>query len=184
MTILPRPRDDRRLPSQVEIGPGATVEHVDAGPAEPVSKDELLPWMDAFGAHLRRSFLQRTPDLVHAHFWMSGLAALAAARGLGIPVVQTFHALGVVKRRHQGPKDTSPPARLEIEETLARDVDLIVATCSDEVFELARIGADPKRVRVVPCGVDVNLFGPDGPSEPRRPGVARIAVVRRCWGAR
>ena len=49
------------------------------------------------------------PDVVHAHFWMSALAALAAAARLGIPVVHTFHALGVVKRRHQGAKDTSPP---------------------------------------------------------------------------
>jgi D-inositol-3-phosphate glycosyltransferase len=178
VTVFTR-RDDPGLPSQVEIGPGAVVEHVDAGPAAPISKDELLPWMDGFGEHLRRSFLRRPPDLVHAHFWMSGLATLTAVRGLDIPVVQTFHALGVVKRRHQGSKDTSPAARLGIEETLAREVDLIVATCSDEVFELARLGADLKRIRVVPCGVDVELFRPDGPAERRRPNLARVAVVTR-----
>jgi glycosyltransferase involved in cell wall biosynthesis len=94
---------------------------------------------------------------------MSGRAALAAARPLGIPVVQTFHALGVVKRRHQGAKDTSPPTRLRGEATLAREADRIVATCSDEVFELVRMGADLRRVAVVPCGVDLELFRPDGP---------------------
>jgi D-inositol-3-phosphate glycosyltransferase len=178
VTVFTR-RDDPGLPSQVKLGPGAVVEHVDAGPPALVSKDELLPWMDAFGQHLRRAFLRRPPDLVHAHFWMSGLATLAAVRGLGIPVVQTFHALGVVKRRHQGSKDPSPAARLGIEETLAREVDLIVATCSDEVFELARLGADLKRIRVVPCGVDVELFRPDGPVEQRRSNLARVAVVTR-----
>ena len=55
------------------------------------------------------------PDVVHAHFWMSGLAALAAGRRTGVPVVQTYHALGTVKRRHQGAQDTSPPGRVGYE---------------------------------------------------------------------
>jgi glycogen synthase len=55
------------------------------------------------------------PDVVHAHFWMSGMASLPAARAVGVPVVQTFHALGVVKRRHQGADDTSPPQRIDTE---------------------------------------------------------------------
>jgi ATP-dependent DNA helicase RecG len=50
------------------------------------------------------------------------VAALAAARPLGIPVVQTFHALGTVKRRHQGAKDTSPPHRIETEREMTRRI--------------------------------------------------------------
>jgi D-inositol-3-phosphate glycosyltransferase len=160
-------RDDPALPARVPAAPGVTVEHVDAGPAEPIPKDELLPHMDEFAVELRRSWRLDPPDLVHAHFWMSGLAALAAGRPLGLPVVQTFHALGVVKRRHQGHRDTSPPGRLREEAALVREADRIVATCSDEVFELARMGADLRRVAVVPCGVDLRLFRPDGPAEPR-----------------
>jgi D-inositol-3-phosphate glycosyltransferase len=94
-------------------------------------------------------------------------------------VVQTFHALGVVKRRHQGAKDTSPPPRLREEATLAREADRIVATCSDEVFELVRMGADLRRVAVVPCGVDLGMFRPDGPAAPRPSGTARLLVVSR-----
>jgi glycosyltransferase involved in cell wall biosynthesis len=93
--------------------------------------------------------------------------------------VQTFHALGVVKRRQQGAKDTSPPSRLERERMLAREVDRIVATCSDEVFELVRMGADLRRTTVVPCGVDLGLFRPDGPAEPRDPDRSRLLVVSR-----
>ncbi len=99
---------------------------------------------------------------------MSGLAAVRAARRLGIPVVQTFHALGVVKRRHQGDRDTSPPTRIEAERGIAGAVDRVIATCTDEVFELVRQGADRRRLTVVPCGVDVERFTPDGPAEPRR----------------
>jgi glycosyltransferase involved in cell wall biosynthesis len=135
--------------------------------------------MDAFAAELHRLWRRERPDVVHAHFWMSGLAALEAARPLGIPVVQTFHALGVVKRRHQGAKDTSPAERVPVERTLAREADAIVATCSDEVFELLRLGADPARIDVVPCGVDLRLFRPDGPADPSREGLRRIVVVSR-----
>jgi glycosyltransferase involved in cell wall biosynthesis len=172
-------RDDPALPARVAVTPGFTVEHVDAGPPAPIPKDELLPHMAELAARLRQSWRVDPPDVVHAHFWMSGLAALAAARPLGLPAVQTFHALGVVKRRHQGAKDTSPSSRLESERLLAREADRIVATCSDEVFELVRMGADLRRVTVVPCGVDLSLFRPDGPVEPRDPDRSRLLVVSR-----
>ena len=171
-------RDDPDLPPRVDAGPGVTVEHVDAGPAEPIPKDDLLPHMDEFADRLRRSLTADPPDVVHAHFWMSGRAALAAARPLGIPVVQTFHALGIVKRRHQGARDTSPATRLREEAILAENVDRIVATCSDEVFELVRMGAELRRVAVVPCGVDLELFRADGPTTPRSVG-CRLLVVSR-----
>jgi D-inositol-3-phosphate glycosyltransferase len=172
-------RDDPALPARVVAGPGVTIEHVDAGPPEPIPKDELLPYMDEFAARLRRSWRMNPPDLAHAHFWMSGMAALAGARSLGLPVVQTFHALGVVKRRHQGVKDTSPPSRLLEEAILAREADHLVATCSDEVFELVRMGADLHRVAVVPCGVDLRQFRPDGPADPRTGDRPRLLVVSR-----
>jgi glycosyltransferase involved in cell wall biosynthesis len=135
--------------------------------------------MDDFAADLHRQWLAHRPDVVHAHFWMSGRAALAAARPLGIPVVLTFHALGNVKRRHQGDRDTSPDGRLDIERALVRDTDRIVATCTDEVFELLRLGGDAKRICVVPCGVDLDLFHPDVPAEPRTDGRLRLVAVGR-----
>ena len=161
------------------MGTGVTVDHVPAGPAEVVSKDTLFPYMDAFAADLHRQWSRRRPDVVHAHFWMSGYAALEAARPLGIPVVMTFHALGVVKRRHQGSRDTSPPERLDVEQRLVEESDRIVATCSDEVFELLRLGGDRRRISVVPCGVDLETFRPVGEADERTPGRARLVYVGR-----
>ncbi len=172
-------REDAGLPRQVPMGRGVVVDHVPAGPPTVVGKDELFPYMDAFAADLRRQWLRRRPDVVHAHFWMSGYAALEAARPLGIPVVMTFHALGVVKRRHQGDRDTSPAERLAVEERLVRECDRVVATCSDEVFELLRLGGDRRRITVVPCGVDVSTFTPTGPALPRVPGRSRLVYVGR-----
>jgi glycosyltransferase involved in cell wall biosynthesis len=135
--------------------------------------------MEQFGDHLKKAWITERPDVVHAHFWMSGLAALEAAHPLGIPVVQTFHALGVVKRRQQGLKDTSPSQRLELEDWIMRAADRIVATCTDELFELVRLGADPNRVDIVPCGVDVEMFRPDGPADQRHPKLNRVLIVSR-----
>lgn len=172
-------RDDPLTARRVKLARNVIVEHVDAGPPQAVPKDELLPYMDEFAAYLQRNWTSRPPDVVHSHFWMSGRAALAAARPLGIPVVHTFHALGVVKRRHQGDKDTSPPERLGEENDIIAVADRIVSTCSDEVFELVALGADPERISVVPCGVDLNVFRPDGPAEERTQGVHRLVVVSR-----
>ena len=172
-------RDDPALPHRVGLAPGVVVEHVDAGPPCELPKDTLLPYMREFAERLREQWVEAPPDVVHSHFWMSGLAALEAARDLGIPVVHTFHALGVVKRRHQGRKDTSPPQRIELERRIAGSVDRVIATCSDEVFELVREEAELRSVSVVPCGVDIGCFTPGGPAEPRRPGLHRLVVACR-----
>ncbi len=170
-------RDDPGPAERVPLAPGVTVRHVDAGPPEPVGKDDLLPHMRRFAEVLRDDWALRPPDVVHSHFWMSGLAALDAAEGLPVPVAHTFHALGVVKRRHQGAADTSPPERIALERDVAARADRVVATCSDEVFELVRQGADRRRLSVVPCGVDTRRFTPDGRAE--ETGRPRIVCVGR-----
>ena len=172
-------RDDPNLPRRMPLAPGVEVDHVDAGPPCEIPKDALLPYMGQFADRLREQWADRPPHVVHSHFWMSGLAALWAARDLDIPVVHTFHALGVVKRRHQGEKDTSPSQRIDLERQIARLVDRVIATCSDEVFELVRQDADRRRVTVVPCGVDVGRFTPRGPVEPRNPDRHRLVVACR-----
>jgi glycosyltransferase involved in cell wall biosynthesis len=162
-------RDDGSLPERVVTRDGYDIVHVDAGPARELPKDELPQHMPRFARALRRHWAAHPPDIVHAHFWMSGLASVEAAASLltPVPVLQTFHALGSVKRRHQGAADTSPSDRIELERGLCRDVDHVVATCSDEVFELRRLGLPSERVSIVPCGVDTTVFTPRGPVAPR-----------------
>ena len=172
-------RDDPTLPRQVAFSPNVVVDHVDAGPAAPIPKDRLLPHMSAFAGELSASWRRDRPDYVHSHFWMSGLAALWAAGPLDLPLAHTYHALGVVKRRHQGRSDTSPAPRLRAERMLAGAVDRVVATTADEAFELVGQGAPLDRITVVPCGVDLEHFRPDGPVDRRHPGRRRVVVVAR-----
>ncbi|WP_430647331.1 glycosyltransferase [Agromyces sp. GXS1127] len=173
-------RDDAALPRSVDFAPGVEVVHVDAGRPEHVAKDDLLPFMPALAEGIAEDWAGWPPDVAHGHFWMSGLATLDAADATADPpaVLQTFHALGVVKRRHQGAADTSPPEREWLEPGVGRGADRVVATCSDEAFELKKLGVPQDRISVIPCGVDLQHFRPDGDTAARgdRP---RVLVVGR-----
>jgi glycosyltransferase involved in cell wall biosynthesis len=171
-------RDDDALPERVVTADGYDVAHVPAGPPRELPKDELLPHMAEFARVLREQWTAAPPDVVHAHFWMSGLAAVEAAADLPTPVLQTFHALGSVKRRHQGAADPSPASRIDLERGLCRAVDHVVATCSDEVFELRRLGLPRDRATIVPCGVDTSVFTPRGPVA-QRSARSRLLVLGR-----
>jgi D-inositol-3-phosphate glycosyltransferase len=177
VTVYTR-RDDPTLEERVLTAAGYSVVHVPAGPAEPIPKDEILPHMGPFARYLDAEWAGDQPDVAHAHFWMSGVATQLAAAQHDIPTVQTFHALGVVKKRHQGTSDTSPPDRLRLEAMVARRASWVAATCTDEVFELMRMGRSRSRISVVPCGVDVDMFTPDGPPAPRT-AEHRIVCVGR-----
>lgn len=167
VTVYTR-RDHRGLPERLRVPAGYEVVHVPAGPARYIPKDELLVHMGAFAQFLARSLRAQRPDVVHSHFWMSGLAAVLACRDLGTAVLHTYHALGVVKRRYQGKADTSPKQRIAIERMIGRSVAGIIATCSDEMFELVRMGVPRQRIAIAPPGVDVEHFRPDGPRMDRR----------------
>ncbi|MER6949036.1 glycosyltransferase [Nonomuraea sp. NPDC000554] len=169
-------RSDPVRPGSVPLAPGVTVEYVTAGPAAPVPKDELAPYMPEFAERLARRWARTRPDIVHAHYWMSGQAALLAAGD--IPVVQTFHALGTVKRRWQGRADTSPAHRLAVEREIGQRADAVLATCADEVAELLAMGVSEQRIAVVPCGVDLGTFSPSGPVAPRGERALVLSIGR------
>jgi glycosyltransferase involved in cell wall biosynthesis len=156
-------RDSPDLPDRVSLRDGVEVRHVPAGPPEPMSKEDVLPHMGDFGRRLARVWQVRPPDLVHTHFWVSGLASLRAVRELGLPLLHTYHALGTAKRRHQRPTDGGPSKRIAQETQVGLGCDRIIATCRAEVAELRRMGIPARKVSIVPRGVDTELFTPRGP---------------------
>ncbi|MCD0444730.1 glycosyltransferase [Glycomyces sp. A-F 0318] len=174
VTVYTR-RDRPDLEAATETPQGYAVVHIDAGPAEPVPKEGLMPYMGRFGERLGESWGIERPDVVHAHYWLSGLAALRAALPLEIPVVQSFHGLGAAERRHLGSADPNPRERVGIEREIAGTCGGVIAACEAEAADLAEIGVAADKVTVVPGGVDLNLFCPVGPAA-GRDGWTRLLV--------
>jgi glycosyltransferase involved in cell wall biosynthesis len=172
-------RDSPDLDECVTLPDGMRVVHIPAGPPCRIPKDELAAHMDAFADAMAEHWVVAPPQVAHAHFWMSGKAVQRAAAWHNVPTALTFHALGVVKQRLQGAKDTSPSERLAVERRLARTFDRVLATSNEEIFELRRLGSSREQIRLVPCGVDLQRFRPHGPAAVRTGRNARVVVVSR-----
>jgi D-inositol-3-phosphate glycosyltransferase len=159
-------KDAPGLPDRETLAPRLTARYIKAGPPAPVPADKLPHYVAEMGRYLAQRWQKDTPDIVHAHHWTSGLAALVAARERPVPIVQTFGSLGVAEQRHcvPGPRES---ARIRMEACIARTVAGVLAQTSDEVTDLASIGAGGTRVRNVPCGVDTARLDPDGPAAKR-----------------
>ncbi len=165
VTVYAR-RDRAARPARASLAPGVSVEYV--GPADPGGDDSrLVAHLGAFSAPLHAAWAADRPDVAHAVRWTSGLAALAAARDLQVPVVQTFDQLGVTERRHGLIPAGAGTERIRLEPAIGRTVDAVVAGSHDEEADLARLGVPRRHIRVVPAGIDTAEFTPDGPASAR-----------------
>ena len=161
VTVYAR-RSGTALPDRARLAPGVSVEYV--GPTDPSGDDSrLVAQVGAFSAPLHAAWANDRPDVVHAVRWTSGLAALAAARDLQVPVVQTFDQLGVTERRHGLIGAGAGTERIRLEPAIGRTVDAVVASSHDEEADLTRLGIPRRHIRVVPVGIDTSEFTPDGP---------------------
>lgn len=174
ITVYAR-KDSDALPESAIAAPGVTIEHVPAGPAAPVKPDALTAHLPEFGNYLAQRWRRNRPDVVHAFSWTMGLAALAGARGLSIPVVQTFGSLGAAEQRH-GLQETPSDARIRLEACIARSADVVLASSAEELADLARLGVPRAKIKVVPCGVDIEQFSADGPAAERGARVRLLAA--------
>ena len=163
-------RDRADLPAVVPWAEGAQVVHVPAGPPSSARKEDLLPYMGEFADFVIRRSARRGPyDLIHANFFMSALVAAEVKRASGVPFVVTFHALGRVRRIHQGGADGFPEERLAIEDRAVREADRIIAECPQDADDLVRLyGAEPERMATIPCGFDPAEFWPVDKARARR----------------
>ena len=154
-------RDNSACPSTAILGKGASAEHITAGPARPLSPEQAAKYLPAFAGQLADRWRTRQPDVVHAFSWMAGLAALGAVRGLDVPVLQTFESLGSAELRQVTGCDVAA-SRVKLEASIGRTVAAVLARSAAEADELARLNVPKSAVRVIPCGVDTDLFTPDG----------------------
>ncbi|GAA3848362.1 D-inositol-3-phosphate glycosyltransferase [Streptomyces sedi] len=158
----------------VELAPGVLVRHIDAGPYEGLSKEELPAQLCAFTHGVTQVWAARAPgyfDLVHSHYWLSGHVGWLAAERWGVPLVHAMHTMAKVKNAALATGDTPEPAAREIGETqIVRAADRLIANTAEEAGQLVRhYDADPARTAVVHPGVNLDVFRPaDGRAAARR----------------
>lgn len=156
-----------------QLGPNARVVHLPSGPIGYWPKMDVYRNLPEFIARLLESSRAdgRRYDLVHSHYWLSARVASVLRRAWRVPVVQMFHTLGLVKREVllDDSLDGEGGARVAAERDAVALADRIVAASEIELHELSSLyDADPRMVRVVPLGVDTELFRPTRQADARR----------------
>ncbi|SEQ98867.1 D-inositol-3-phosphate glycosyltransferase [Microlunatus flavus] len=154
-------RDDGSAPSEVvELGDNLRILHVPAGPRAPVAKEDLPDLVPEFSDALES--VASAYDLVHSHYWLSGMVGLMLRRSHGLPLVHTMHTMAKVKNGSR-PKGgvTEPDLRALGESQVVSGAEVLTANTEDEAADLVRAyGARPGQIAVVPPGVDLHTFHP------------------------
>ena len=163
-------RTSEHDPEVQPFGPNARVVNLSAGPARIIDKDLIPSHLGEFERALV-AFAGREGvryDLVHSHYWMSGVAGMRLAERWRVPHVTMFHTLGEVKKRARATEHETP-ARIEAEREIAAAADRIVVASGHEKHLLVTLyDADAAKIAVVPCGVDLELFVPMDKATARR----------------
>lgn len=149
---------------------------VSAGPPTELSATEVLPFIGEWAGELVSLWSLDPPDVVHAHGWLSGMAAQLAARRHGLPTVQTFHGLAATSGPE--PPDGLPTnaERARLEPLLARNAAWVTGGSSAEVNVLARLRRSRTHMSVLSTGVDTERFAPVGPTLDR-PDLYRVLCL-------
>jgi D-inositol-3-phosphate glycosyltransferase len=158
--------DARRI---AELGPNARVIHLKAGPEAPYDKNLVVNHLDEFTDNLLE-FARREDvayHLIHSHYWLSGLVARQIRSEWNAPVIHMFHTLGKLKNRvAKSEAELEGALRVESEREIINFVDRLVAANPLEKAQMIWLyGADPTKIEVIPCGVDLELFYPRTRSE-------------------
>lgn len=160
--IFTRATGDERAITQ--LSPGVRVVAIPAGPPRVLDKEELAQHVGEFALGVRAfATAQRARyDVVHSHYWQSGLAARDLARAWDVPMVHSHHTLGKVKNRWLAPGDIPEPlSRLQGEAAVIAAADALIASTDDEWQQLACLyGAHHDRLKTVYPGVNHLVFNP------------------------
>ncbi|MGB8213930.1 MAG: glycosyltransferase [Anaerolineales bacterium] len=156
-----------------DLGFGNRVVHVRAGLETPLPKQELAGHIPQFVEGIKKFAEEKGLhyDLIHSHYWMSGLAAEALSDAWGgIPIVQMFHTLGEMKNRvARSAAEREGAYRLDGERHVLARVDRIIAATPAEQAQLEWLyKVDPRKVVIIPPGVDVGHFYPIPVDEARQ----------------
>jgi D-inositol-3-phosphate glycosyltransferase len=154
-----------------DLGYGNRVVHVAAGPEEPLPKPILASFIPQFVAGVEQFALEKGIhyDLIHSHYWMSGLAARSLKEKWNTPILHMFHTLGLMKNRiARSPAEMEGEYRAEGERQVLRTADRIVVATPAEQSQLSFLYQfDARKTVIIPPGVDTSRFYPIAKDEAR-----------------
>lgn len=156
-------RNHKDLPDVVELAPGVSVRHIDGGPVEGVTKEELPQYIDKLAEEFKKAISGKTTyDVIHSHYWISGKVGIPASKKLQIPLIHTMHTMAKVKNLNLAEGEAPEPELRVIGETevVAASSALIANTDSEAASIVSLYGACPDIVHVVTPGVDLYTFTP------------------------
>ena len=152
-----------------DLGYGNRIVHIRAGPEYPLPKVELATHLPQFADGIREFASTKgiSYDLIHSHYWMSGIAAIDLKQDWNIPIVHMFHTLGLMKNRvAQSPQEMEGEYRIDGERQVLKAADKIIAATPAEFAQLLWLyQADENKILIIPPGVDVRRFYPIPPDE-------------------
>lgn len=147
-----------------DLGYFNRVVHIPAGPEVHLSKEQSRHYIKTFADGVMeiadRKGLQY--DLIHSHYWLSGLAGEMLKNAWGVPMLQMFHTLGLIKQQiGRTPEEREGKDRVNGEKRVMRIADRIIAATQAEKTQLETLyGLDPQKVCIIPPGVDTHHFYP------------------------
>lgn len=147
-----------------DLGYHNRVVHIPAGPEIPLPKTELERYIPKFVQGIK-SFTESKNiqyDLIHSHYWMSGLAAIELSKTWDIPFLHMFHTLVLMKNRiAQTPQEMEGEYRILGEKKVISKANRIIAATLAEKSQLEFLyDAPSSKISVIPPGVDTRHFYP------------------------
>ena len=157
-------------PQTMEIGENVRLIHIATGLKEEIPKVAFYSYLQDFmcGIENYRNSGDVHYDLIHSHYWLSGLTGIQLKKWWHVPHIVMFHTLAAVKN-DSGLGSNEPELRIENEKDLVQKCDRIIAVTSREKNELIRYyGAPHQSITIIPCGVNLDMFKPANKDKARQ----------------
>ncbi len=159
-------------PRIVQVNEHVRVIHVPAGPEEPLSKKEIEKYIPEFTDYIF-SFVEKeniSYRIVNCHYYLSGIAGVEIKKKYGIPLVMTFHTLGLMKNLvARSDEERESKERIQIEQQLVKTADQIIATSETDAQYIEYLyDGDPEKIAVLTPGVNLDLFKPTDKIEAKK----------------
>lgn len=161
-----------KQPKSIQIASNVILHHIPAGPERPLSKKQTIPFISDFTNTIVAYYqsIQQTPDIIHAHYYLSGLTALNLKKRFpSAQLFMSFHTLGLMKNlvaRTSNEHETD--SRINTELQLVQHAHSVCASSSTDAQYIEYLyHAPPNKIILAPPGVDVEIFKPLDQSKAR-----------------